>query len=580
VYGYDYACVEVLDQKNVVARTDVVTLDKSSTLISANFLLPKLTVGKEYTLNLYGLPSNGAGCFDSPSQGIIREQFAHGTYIVPQRPGPVPLIFEMTGWRWNSYIKNDNSLSIDMGASVALSSDTMVVGIPGCMNPGDTDPNGLVLVYTRARNREEWGNPVELRPTPAGKFGDSVALNEDRNILVIGAPHTTGSGGEVNAGAIWIYEKDGSGNWNSGVRINPPSPATGALFGNSVSVSGTTVVVGELSRNIISARATLRDAGAAYVIEPDLVTRSWGQPTALNPYPALAAGDRFGSSVTIVGGRIAVGAFSQSYTEQTVTMNPQNSGKSFTGGHTGVGGAYVFEKNGSGGWDVEAYLNVPHFNQDQSFGCSLSFDPTSNDRLVIGACLEQNPFSEITPVPVATSGTPQANPNLSEGRGAAYVFEYDDSLSAWKTTAYLKAPNSGGSGRFGFSVSIYDGVVAVGAPQEKSTTTVISNGKMPTNIPDSSNKLIGAVYIFKQVEGVWQRSAFLKPPFDGSQSDMRFGRSVALYQNSLVIGALSDKSNVTGVKNGDLFWKDPSFSAVNEDVSNSGAAYVFENVTN
>jgi len=83
--------------------------------------------------------------------------------------------------------------------------------------------------------------------------------------------------------------------------------------------------------------------------------------------------------------------------------------------------------------------------------------------------------------------------------------------------------------------------------------------------PDESASDAGAAYVFTRSGGVWTQQAYLKPQAVGStQAGDRFGRSVAISGDTVVVGADSEDSSTTEVN-----------STPNESASDAGAAYVF-----
>ena len=124
--------------------------------------------------------------------------------------------------------------------------------------------------------------------------------------------------------------------------------------------------------------------------------------------------------------------------------------------------------------------------------------------------------------------------------------------------AYLKASNTGAGDFFSTAIAFDGDTLVVGAPVEASNATGV-NGDQTNN----SASAAGAVYVFVRTNGVWAQQAYLKASNTGAGD--RFGSSVALDGDTLVVGATEEASNASGV-NGD---------ETNNGASGSGAAYVF-----
>jgi hypothetical protein len=112
-------------------------------------------------------------------------------------------------------------------------------------------------------------------------------------------------------------------------------------------------------------------------------------------------------------------------------------------------------------------------------------------------------------------------------------------------------------------VSLDDNLLAVGAPGEDSAA-----GGVNGNQGDNSLLNSGAVYLFERDSNDrWSQVAYIKASNPGL--DEAFGAAVALQGDQLVVGAVGEGSNATGI-NGDQ---------TDESKPGSGAAYVFERDT-
>lgn len=126
--------------------------------------------------------------------------------------------------------------------------------------------------------------------------------------------------------------------------------------------------------------------------------------------------------------------------------------------------------------------------------------------------------------------------------------------------AYIKASNTNSGDNFGYTVAISGNTAVVGAPEEFSNSRIINGDQS-----DNSAVRAGAAYVFVREGGIWIQQAYLKP--SNLDPEDYFGSSVAIFGNTIVVGASREDSDASGV-NGDEF-SDPSQSF------NSGAAYVF-----
>ncbi len=125
---------------------------------------------------------------------------------------------------------------------------------------------------------------------------------------------------------------------------------------------------------------------------------------------------------------------------------------------------------------------------------------------------------------------------LVDERSARYPITVDPIAQQ----SYLKASNTGAGDWFGFSVAISGDTVVVGAPFESSNVTGV-NGTQS----DNSAFQAGAAYVFTRSGSGWSQQAYLKGSNTGA--DDKFGNSVAISGDTVVVGARDEDSSATGV---------------------------------
>lgn len=205
-------------------------------------------------------------------------------------------------------------------------------------------------------------------------------------------------------------------------------------------------------------------------------------------------------------------------------------------------------------WAQEAYVKAPNAEAGDAFGWSVAI---SADTLVVGT------YSEDSNQTTITNGTTASGSNAAINSGAVYVFKRTGSF--WMQEAYLKAPNAEANDEFGYSVAISGDTIAVGANQEDSNQTTITNGS--TASIDNSIVAAGAVYVFKRNAGVWSQQAYLKTP--NPDAGDQFGISVAISGSTIAVGSIYESSNQITITNG-------STASGNNSTPQSGAVYVFK----
>jgi hypothetical protein len=255
--------------------------------------------------------------------------------------------------------------------------------------------------------------------------------------------------------------------------------------------------------------------------------------------------DEFGRSVAISGDTLVVGAPGESSSTTGVNSTPNESAPR-------AGAAYVFVRSG-GAWTQQAYLKPAAVGTTQAGDEFGRFVAISGDTVIVGAHLEDSSNTGV-------NGSPNEN---SADSGAACVFVR--SGTNWSQQGYLKPAAVGitqaGDG-FGRYVAIDGDTLIVGARNEGSSTRGVNT------TPNESAAQAGAAYIYVRSAGVWTQQAYLKPAAVGSsQAIDEFGYSVGVSGDTVVVGAIFEDSNTTGVN-----------STPNDSLGaewDCGAAYVF-----
>jgi hypothetical protein len=217
------------------------------------------------------------------------------------------------------------------------------------------------------------------------KFGNSVSISGDT--IVVGAPQNkvTTNNGAIASGAAYVFVREGP-NWTQQAYLQPSNPGTNDYFGQSVSISGDTIVVGAHQEGS-SATGVNGDqsnnaapvSGAAYVFVRDGTT--WSQQAYLKA-SNTGAGDYFGRWVSISGDTIVVGSPREDSNATGVNGDDSNEA-------TDSGAAYVYVRNGTS-WSQQAYLKASNTEAGDLFGYAVSI---SGDTIVVGASQEDKPES-------------------------------------------------------------------------------------------------------------------------------------------------------------------------------------------
>src|ERR1043166_3360199 len=185
-------------------------------------------------------------------------------------------------------VASDAHPSAVFGFSMAISGDTAIVGAPD--EPSGTRP-GAAYVFTR--NGSVWMQQQKLTASDAAaqdQFGISVSISGDT--VIVGSYQDDNTRG-MNAGSAYVFTRNGTV-WTQQQKLTAADGADDDNFGDSVSISGDTAIVGAYFDDT----AAGFNVGSAYVF-----TRGgtvWTQQQKLTASDGAEI-DIFGTSVAIVG---------------------------------------------------------------------------------------------------------------------------------------------------------------------------------------------------------------------------------------------------------------------------------------
>ena len=484
-------------------------------------------------------------------------------------------VFTKVSGVWSQKAKltaSDGAADDEFGYSVAVDGDTVVVG--AYQDDDNGNLSGSAYVFTRDSTKE-WSQAAKLTASDGAAedyFGISVAVDSDT--LVVGAYQDDDNGDD--SGSVYNFTRNANV-WSQKTKLTGPSRGRGDWLGHSVAVVGNTVIAGADQSNIsgpgsgavylwtvpdwtiiAGSKDETRDEtvtrltnGQEYIFQvrgvneageglasgsagvtPQLpkpeapanlsvdpgdsqVKLSWTDPqdTSITNYQLwqhvhskklTATGweqdDEFGYAVAIDGDTAVVGMPGED--------SPPNSGA-----------AFVFTRNQTTGeWSEAARLRASDpgvFDTDQyRFGRSVAVheDTDNGDTIVVGA------------------------PDHSDQKGAVYVFS-EPAATGWtdttETAKFLASDGAAGD-EFGISVAVDGNTIVVGAHLHQAT------------IGDDTFEDSGSVYVFtKGTDDEWANdenadytTETLK--LSGSGTSDSFGRSVAIDDDTIVVGASGD----------------------------------------
>jgi hypothetical protein len=296
------------------------------------------------------------------------------------------------------------------------------------------------------------------------RFGDSVSVSGDT--AVVGAFYDDDAG--TDSGSAYVYLRSG-GVWTQQQKLTALDATGGDKFGYFVSIDGDTAIIGAPGDGL----------GSAYVF-----VRSGGVWTQQQKLTATATGGEYAYSVSVSGDTAVVGA------------HYDGSAGSYSGA------AYVYVRSG-GVWTEQQKLTASDAAAGDRFGGWVS---VSGDTAVVGAADDDN----------AGGGN----------AGSAYVFVRSGTV--WTQQRKLTASDAAADDFFGASVSVSGDTAVVGALFDDC----------------AAGNNCGSAYVYVRSGVVWTEQQKLTAS-DAAASD-EFGHSVSVSGDTAVVGAILGDCAVSG----------------------------------
>ncbi len=343
-------------------------------------------------------------------------------------------VFVRSGGVWTEQVlltASNKDANDQFGGSVAISGDTIVVGATGessnAVGVNNNQENNLQpasgAAYVFTRSSGSWSQQAYLKASnteASDLFGGSVAVSGDT--VVVGANFEDSNAIGVNgnaaaqadnsaslSGAAYVFTRSGAA-WSQQAYLKASNTGASDQFGNSVAISGETVVVGAIFE---FSKATgvggnqgdnsAVGAGAAYVF-----TRSgaaWSQQAYLKASNTEGV-DQFGGSVAVSGDTVVVGAFSEDSNAAGINGSQGDNSANASGA------AYVFGRSGVA-WSQQAYLKASNPGAGDGFGLFVAISGTT---VIVGASLEDSITTGVNSVP--------NDAGAADDSGAAYIFTF------------------------------------------------------------------------------------------------------------------------------------------------------------
>lgn len=303
------------------------------------------------------------------------------------------------------------------GASVAINGNTVVVAA----YQDDSPVNNCGIVYVFDRSSQTPGTPVltiqNPSPNAQDQFGNDIAISGSR--LVIGCARND-VGAVSDAGSAYVYDLTSNTPTVPVAVLDNPQPAAEDVFGYSVDIDGTKVLVGSYNNDLGAP-----NAGSAYLY--DLTSLTPAAPVAIFNNPAATTDDFFGHAVALSAQWVVIGAH---YNDT---------------GARDAGSVYVYSLADLPGTTPYLVLDNPLPEPEDTFGFSVAI---AGSRIVVGG-------------PEIDEGAPDA--------GGAYVYDMGSANPAVPVHKLDCLDHRIGD-FFGFKVAVHDNNILVGAPLDDGTS--------------------------------------------------------------------------------------------------------------
>ena len=304
-------------------------------------------------------------------------------------------------------LADDGAADDQFGYSVAVSGKLAVIGTPR----DDDQALDSGSAYVFENGPAGWTQLTKLLPDTADRwdiFGKSVAI--DGNTVIVGSSNDWSEAYEP--GAAYIFQDAGAG-WSQVAKLvseeDPNNSTPGYSFGERVSISGNTAVVGSPYED------TDGKMGAAYVYEDH--GAGWTRTARLLPDEAVST-DRFGWSVGVSDNTVMVGAPDGIYAKKKGEGEEEFP----------LDSTYFFERDESG-WSQVGKLSFDPMGWVGGFGSTLDID---GNRAIVGDYTESGGDNEKT--------------------GRAYILENDG--AGWEIVDTLMANDPPEFDHFGDHVAL------------------------------------------------------------------------------------------------------------------------------
>jgi hypothetical protein len=323
-------------------------------------------------------------------------------------------------------------------------------------------------------NISEYNPVADVTGAAGDRFGFSVSISG--NYAIVGA-YTDDVGVNTDQGSASIYQWNGT-NWVLMQKLTDATGAANDLFGFSVSISGSYAIVGAYADDV----SVNADQGSASIYQYNGTT--WVLMQKITDVTG-AAGDNFGTSVSVSGNYAIVGA----YTDDV-------------GANADQGSASIYQWNGTN-WVLMQKITDATGATDDLFGASVS---VSGNYAIAGAYADD----------VGANGN----------QGSASIYQWNG--TNWVLMQKITDATGAATDNFGNSVSVSGNYAIVGAYGD--------------NVGVNTDQGSASIYQWNGTNWVLMQKI---TDATGAANDF-IGQSVSISGNYAIVGTSADDVGVNG----------------------------------
>ncbi len=274
--------------------------------------------------------------------------------------------------------------------------DSDAVGVNGDGINNALSDAGAAYVFSQDTSGA-WRQSAYLKatnPESEDQFGRSVAVSghtaavgawwEDSSATGIDGDAT--NNGALDAGAAYLFDSDGVGDWVASHYVKASNTDAGDRFGIAMAMDGGILAIGANGEDSASSGVngdqfdnSQESSGAVYIFERD-AGGLWSQTAYLKASNPRSF-DLFGMDLALQGNLLAVGAIGQSSSAAGI------NGDELDQSAICAGAVYLFERSAAGVWSQIAYVKTSNPDSNDDLGWALDID---RDTLVMGVELEDS----------------------------------------------------------------------------------------------------------------------------------------------------------------------------------------------